>query len=94
MSNNDDNNNGNNNNHVLWLFAIIIVVLVIIKIASPPSASVDMHQLHINSQNQIRRDVEIEDLRRERYGEAPLSNSEIEDIAARNTISEYRNLKK
>jgi hypothetical protein len=87
-----ENNSGGGGSYVPWIIAAIVAVLIYAKVTSP-TPSVDMYKLHINAQQSSRAEIEREELRRDRYGEAPLSKDEIADISERNVLREYRKQK-
>lgn len=84
-----ENNSGGGGSYVPWIIAAVVAVLIYAKITSP-SPSVDMYRLHIDAQRSGRAEIEREELRRDRYGEAPLSKDEIEEISERHVLREYR----
>ena len=75
----------------LWVYIVIaLIVALIYSNVTSPTPDVDMYKLHIDAQRGTRAEIEREDLRRERYGETPLSKEEIEDISGRHVMREFR----
>ena len=75
--------------YVLWIVAALIAVLAYSKITSP-TTTVDFHKVHVDAQQSSRAEIEREELRRERYGEAPLTKDEIAEISDKHVLNEIR----
>lgn len=75
--------------YAIWLIAAVLVVLVYSNITSP-TPKVDLYKVHIGAQQSSRAEIEKEELRRDRLGEAPLSKDEIGTISDRHVLNEIR----
>ena len=75
--------------YALWIIAAIGVVLIYSKITSP-TPTVDLYKVHMGAQQTSRAEIEKEELRRDRLGEAPLSKDEIGAISDRHVLKEIR----
>lgn len=73
----------------LWIIAAIVVVLIYSKITSP-TPTVDLNKIHVGAQQSSRVEIEREQLRRERYGQAPLTDDEIGKISDKHVLREIQ----
>ena len=65
---------------ILYLIAIILVCKL--SEAISPNSSRDMYKVHIDAQQSSRMQIERQEIQRELRGEQPLSDKELESIAA------------
>lgn len=75
--------------YALLIIVAIVVVLIYSKITSP-TPTVDLYKVHIGAQQSSRLEIEREQLRRERYGQAPLTEDEIGKISDKHVLNEIR----
>lgn len=75
--------------YVIWIIAAIVVVLIYSKITSP-TPTVDFYKVHMGAQQSSRVEIEREELRRARSGEAPLSKDEMAEISDKHVLNEIR----
>jgi uncharacterized membrane protein len=75
--------------YAIWVIVAIVVVLIYSKITSPTS-TVDFAKVHINAQQSSREEIEREELRRARYGQAPLTDDEVAKISDEHVLREIR----